>query len=586
LFEAAILKHDEKAGRFNPNPNLAAYYATPGVPKLIGVTEQSSNLSYRAKGSDTDTWNRTFLWRGAMSYITGAHALKVGANFERGTQDELTFSLDAPITFRFNNGVPNQLTLLATPYRTITRWTEPGLFVQDRWTMDRLTLTGGLRYDYRHGTFPGVTVGPGEYAPTRNIVIPTTDGTRWHDLEPRTGLAFDVFGDGKTALKFSLNKYVAVQNAGSGIFSRDTAPVKSLVLSTTRAWNDANRNYVTDCDLLDPAANGECGALADPNFGTVRPGQTYDPETLHGWGRRNANWQFSAGVQRQLLPRVSMDASYFRTWFQNFIVTDNRAVAPSDFDTFSITAPIDPRLPGGGGYTVSGLYNLKPASFGRPADNYLTFADNYGKQIQHWNGVDVTVNAQPRPGVLLQGGLGTGRTTTDNCEIVAKVPEVLFGAQNLTEANNNVWLPASNCHHQSPFLTQVKFIGSYQIPRVDVQFSASFRNEPGPQRVANYTATNAVVSPSLGRNLSGNVANLTVNLVEPGAMYGGRLNQLDLRFAKILRFGRTRTLASVDLYNALNGNAVLTESAAFATWLRPQNILNARFAKVVVQVDF
>jgi hypothetical protein len=364
------------------------------------------------------------------------------------------------------------------------------------------------------------------------------------------------------------------------------APVKSLVLSTNRAWTDANRNYVPDCDLLNPTMNGECGAMANPNFGTVVRGQTFDPETLNGWGRRTANWQFSAGVQRQLLPRVSVEGSYCRTWFQNFIVTDNRALAPSDFDTFSITAPTHPNLPGGGGYVVGGLYNVKPALFSVPADNYVTFARNYGRQIEHWNGLDLTLNAQPRPGMLLQGGMSSGRTATDNCEVAAKLPEILLGMSALGTANTNSWTPLQYCKQESELLTQVKMIGSYQIPRVDVQVSASFRNEPGPQRLSNYTATNAVVSPSLGRNLSGNVANMTVSLVQPGTMYGERLNQLDLRFAKILRFGRTRTLASLDLYNALNGNAVLTESAAFATWLRPQNILNARFAKVVLQVDF
>jgi hypothetical protein len=218
------------------------------------------------------------------------------------------------------------------------------------------------------------------------------------------------------------------------------------------------------------------------------------------------------------------------------------------------------------------LYNIKPDRFSVPTNNFVTFAGNYGKQIEHWNGVDVTVNAQPRSGMLVQGGLSSGRTTTDNCEVQAKLPEI---------APTNPF-----CHVKTKFLTQVKFIASYQIPRVDVQLSASFRNEPGPQRLANYTATSAVVSPSLGRNLSGNANNVTVSLVEPGLLYGERLNQLDLRFAKVLRFGRTRTTASIDIYNALNGNAVLTESAAFATWLRPQNILNARFAKVVMQLDF
>jgi hypothetical protein len=80
-----------------------------------------------------------------------------------------------------------------------------------------------------------------------------------------------------------------------------------------------------------------------------------------------------------------------------------------------------------------------------------------------------------------------------------------------------------------------------------------------------------------------------VNLVEPGTMYGERMNELDLRIGKILRYGRVRTTASIDLYNAynaLNASSVLTESRANATWRRPQNILGARFLELVLKFDF
>ena len=126
----------------------------------------------------------------------------------------------------------------------------------------------------------------------------------------------------------------------------------------------------------------------------------------------------------------------------------------------------------------------------------------------------------------------------------------------------------------------------YTLPRIDVQLSGTLQSLPGSQILANYTATNAVVAPSLGRNLAGGANNVTVNLVAPGTMFGERVNQLDLRIGKVLRFGRTRTTASIDLYNAFNANPVLTQSAAYATWPRPQSILNARFAKFVLQVDF
>jgi hypothetical protein len=323
--------------------------------------------------------------------------------------------------------------------------------------------------------------------------------------------------------------------------------------------------------LTIPAANGECGAMADPNFGSTRSTSAIDPDLNNGWGRRpGGNWEFSTAVQRELVPRVSVDVSYWRSWFRDFVITDNRAVGPSDYDPFSITAPVDPRLPNGGGYVISGLYDLKPTSFGRPADVVVINANKFGKQIEHWNGVDITVNARPRGGIVLQGGTSTQRQTTDNCDVVAKVdnPSALY------------------CHVQGAFLTQVKFVASYTVRRIDVQVTGNIQSLPGPEILATYTATNAIVSPSLRRNLSGGANNVTVNLVEPRTLFGERLNMLDLRFGKILRFGKTRATAHLDLNNVLNASTVLTVNNSFAVWQQPQSILPARFAKVGLTLEF
>jgi hypothetical protein len=132
----------------------------------------------------------------------------------------------------------------------------------------------------------------------------------------------------------------------------------------------------------------------------------------------------------------------------------------------------------------------------------------------------------------------------------------------------------------------VKLLGSYTVPRADVQIAATFQSLPGPQIVANYVALNAAVQPSLGRPLSGGAPNVTVNVVAPGTLYGERANELDLRFAKIFKIGRARTSLNFDLYNALNGNAVLTQNSNFASWQTPQGILDARLFRISAQVDF
>jgi len=279
-------------------------------------------------------------------------------------------------------------------------------------------------------------------------------------------------------------------------------------------------------------------------------------------------------VQQQVASRVSVNVGYFRRWFGNFFVTDNLAVKASDFNTFSITAPTDPRLPGGGGNVISGLYDVNPTLFGQ-TNNFITQSDNYGTQTQHWNGVEVNFTARVRQGLTFQGGTSTGRTTTDNCAIRAQLPEA-------TPLN-------PYCSVVPPFLTQVKALATYTIPRLDVQVSGTAQSLPGAQLAANLAVPTATAALSLGRPLAGNATSATVNLAVPGTVLGDRINQIDLRIGKVLKFSHLRTQLSVDLYNAFNSSAIQTYNQTFITngaWLTPTLVLPARFAKLTAQIDF
>jgi hypothetical protein len=592
LFEAALLgnlsEHQQQG--FQPDLN----------PLNISVTEQSTNLSYKAPvpagspnaGNFTDGKTHKTYYRAALSYITGAHALKVGFSNGTGFKDSYNYALNDqfPYSYRFNLGAPNRINLFAKPYHDYWNLdSDLAIYAQDKWTVDRLTLNGGVLYSYYKSSFSENHYLPTALLPNRDFVIPDTPQLAWKDVTPRLGAGLDLFGNGKTAVKVSLNKYLY----GEAIATFWGTPALDLVNTTFRSWTDSNRNFVPDCDLAAPAQNGECGPLADANFGKAIKATTYDPDVKFGWGKRPFNWEFSAGVQHQLLPRVSAEVSYFRRWYGNFVLgggrggdtqllgagtaSDNRNVGPSDLDPFCVTVPANPGLPNGGGNQICGLYDLNPAKFGVPANNYVTFSSNYGKQVEHWNGVDVVLNARLAQGVLLQGGLSTGRTLSDVCEIVAKLPEV-FVTPTLT--------PQQYCRVQTPFQTQAKLLGSYTIPRVDVQVSGTFQSVPGPQLSSNLNVPSAVVAQSLGRPLSGNAANATVNLIPPATIYGDRLNQVDLRFSKMLRFRTKRTALNFDLYNALNASPVLTYSSAYATFLQPQQVLGSRFGKVSVQFNF
>ena len=151
--------------------------------------------------------------------------------------------------------------------------------------------------------------------------------------------AYDVFGTQRTAFKASIGRYLN-QMAPGHVLVWEQNPALAVVTQTTRSWTDANRNFVPDCNLLTPAANGECGAMADPNFGNASNATRFDRELTHGWGNRTYNWEFSTGVQQQLFTGASVDISYFRRSYGNLMVLDDLARGPQDFDTFSITAQI------------------------------------------------------------------------------------------------------------------------------------------------------------------------------------------------------------------------------------------------------
>jgi hypothetical protein len=557
--------------------------------QMIDVTEQGGTipgLLYRSQGVYRFNKGFNYSASASLSYITGRHAFKTGISQVYLNKTEQFFDNNYAVSYRFNNGVPNQITQRATPWvYDVRQPADLGIFVQDRWTVSRLTVNAGMRFDLYRSTFPAQTLGPGLLVPNRNIAFEETPLLSFQDIVPRVGVSYDLFGNGRTAVKASVNQYMEGLGMQVGWSNGVLDPVSGLANTVSRAWTDGNRNYVADCDLKNPlaqdnrAAGGDfCGTVSDTNFGKPTPSTTSDPGTQRGWGNRPYQWEFSASVQQEVARRVSVNAGYFRRVLGNFTVVDDLALSPADYSPFSVTAPVDPRLPDGGDYVVGPVYDKNPDAVTRPANRVNKLASDYGTQMQHWNGVDIGLDARLGAGVTVQGGLSSGRTSRDNCEILALIPE-----------SGPLGVPY--CHQDQKFLTQVKFLGTYTVPRIDVQVSSTFQSIPGPILSANRVYSNASVRDSLGRDLSGGAANVTVNLVPPGSMIGERLNLLDLRFGKVLRLMNTRTVISLDVYNTLNSNAALGENATYVDatirgWRIPTQFAQARFAKFSFQFDF
>ena len=587
LLEAVVVNRHELWG------NMLTPDGVVSTANFIPITAQDTQLKYRGAGQAQfgGVFNRSSnpdtAYRFTLSYVTGTHAIKVGWNDQQGFLDHDLYR-DQPLQYRVNNStdaIPNQLTELAYPLKYKTDLDhDGGLYAQDRWTIKRATISYGLRYDWFKSSYPAQQAIPGVLFPNRNTQYPASDFINWKDLEPRFGLTYDVFGTGKTAARVTVNKYLA----GLGLNGLATTgnPVNAIATSTTRTWIDSNSDYVAQCDLLNPSGQNisasnkpidptrdACGAMTTPAFITGASIQSFSHNVLTGWGHRGYNWEFSTGVQQEITPRVSVDIAYFRRVFGNFTIVDNTSTAASDYTQFSVLAPTDARLQGGGNYVVSGLYDVNPDK--APLLNNLTMLDSEigAKQIQHWNGVDVTTRARLRSGLQLSGGISAGRQSTDNCDVVAKIPEVsLLTSQGF-------------CHVDQKVQTQVKFSAIYTVPKVDVLVSGNFQSIPGPNITATVVYPNSQII-GLGRNLSNNAPNASVNVVYPSSMYGERLNQLDLRFGKVFRYDRLRMVPAVDIFNALNGDTVLTQSNQFANWQFAQSILTARFVKFSLQMDF
>ena len=594
-------------GNFERQPNLTR--------DLIRVAEQCASgcaangnipgLVYRSQDFSI-AHTGSYLWKASLSYVTGTHNLKVGYQHTLMTDDRTWFTNSQNLTYRFDNGVPNQLTQSISPWVNDARVAWDALYLQEQWSRERVTVQAGVRFDLARSWFPRQQEGPSRFLP-EPIVIPETRGVdAYKDISPRIGAVYDVFATGKTVLKMNLGRYL--EGAGVTGHYANTNPSLRMPQTTptlgtagvTRAWNDANGNLVPDCNLADPAmqdlrASGgdRCGVMSNTRFGQNVLTNNFDPAVLDGWGVRPADWVVGVSLEQQLGRRSSLSVAYIRRSAEGFFAVDNLALQPSDLTPYSIVAPVDRRLPGGGGYTVGGLFDVVPEKSGQ-VDTFVTNASRYGGWSQDFNGVDVTLNLRLGGRLTLVGGTSTGQTVADNCDVRTHLPELAttttgtspFGAGLTGSAVTPV---SPYCHVAYGILTQVRGLSTFIVPIIDVQLSATFQSKPGAMLAANYAATNADVAPSLGRSLSGDAPNVTVNLVAPGTMYGDRINLFDLRVGKTLAYGRSRTLVALEIYNALNSSAVLTYNNTFVPggpWLQPLTILTPRVFKLTAEIIF
>jgi hypothetical protein len=574
LLEASLAHNSSNYDQRRHIPETCLCSAPPVGYDVVSKLESTTNIMWGASstlggGAESNLYgpndSRMLQYTASSSYLTGSHTLKFGLRRESGT---ILFGREpnGAQAYTLREGRPSSVRIYATPFR-YENHIHPnlGLFVQDQWMHKRLTLTAGLRYDYFTMSSPATHLDAGFFVPARDFAEMTL--VTWHDVNPRLGVSYDLFGDGKTALKASIGRFVASQDgAGTRGLGRNNPVVRS-VIEADRTWTDHNNNFAVDCDLKNPLEHAECAQISNLNFGQNNPNALiYDPKLTTGL--RPYHWETTAQIQRQLAEGVSVTVGYYRRDFANFTVNDNTFVAPENFSHYCVPAPVDSRLPGGGGYEICGLYDVSRELFGR-SQIVVRPASQFGKQRSTYNGIDVTEQIRLKNGTTITGGLSTDSESVDSCFVVDSPGALRF------------------CDSGTPLQQYYTFTGFVPLPW-GVVIGGVYRDRPGPQITATRNYRNAEVLPSLKRDLSNGAAG-TVNiaLIEPGTMYGKRQRQLDIRFSKRVRVGRFRVTGNVDVSNILNGSAVTMLNTTYGpNWQVPSAIQFGRFAKLGAQLDF
>jgi hypothetical protein len=537
-------------------------------PRDIARLETTTGLLSVAAGSTIPpytSWTKSYSGMAAASYITGSHAIKTGMTMQWGTNSR-TFTSNAQVNLlAFNNGLlgapisatnPIQCTALPCPSGVLVTNgpatamqkvnSDIGVYAQDQWTLNRLTLNVGGRFDHFNASIPAQSAPASLWVGARNFAE-IENVPNWNDWSVRFAGAYDVFGNGKTALKANASKYIAAAAAG---YAQNFNPMSYV--TETRLWVDLDGNR----SLFDATGNVSRNEVfgGTSNFDQVR--NRPDPDLARGY-----NWEYGVSIQHELISRLQVTAGYHRRNFYNLDVTDNLNLSVNDWNEFVITTPSDSRLARAGQPIT--MYSLNQNKLGTPTDNLRTYSSINATK---YDGIEFSGSARFSK-LLLFGGVNTERRASTSCD----------------ERDNPNGLRF--CDSIPPFRTTYKLSGAYNLPW-EFQMSGTFQAVPGGSLAANYTVTAAIA----GRSIIGTTAGgstISVNLVEPNTMFLDYRKQLDLRFARNFRFDRYRIQGFADVFNVLNAGTVLRVNQTYGpAWLTPQSIMDGRYVRFGMQMSF
>jgi hypothetical protein len=454
-----------------------------------------------------------------VSFVTGSHELKTGLQWNYSIENSTYDRYLGHVVQEYNEGRPVSVLVDNTPVQNRPRLDdELGLFIQDSWTIKRLTLNPGIRWDYIKFSIDAQSVPAGRWVPARQLAE-ITNLPSFEEFSPRFSAAYDLFGNGKTAIKMSVGKFLASMGHG---FPDTYNP--AFVDTDRRTWDDLNGNDIADTNEIGPPQKSNFGIRAPR-----RPGENL---------KRQGDWEYTGSIQHELLPGLSGSFAYIHRKFINVPAQLNTLVSLSDYSPLQIP---DPR---GNGEQIT-IYNLAASKQG--LTDLVDIASDVNRR--YWDGIEFTGNGRLGGGRVVYGGLTIGGASQNLCEV--------FDPNQLRY-----------CERSEPWRPQIKFGGATPLLQ-GLQLSGTFVSFPGDALGVNYNVNRNIVRAATGRTLT--QTQIVVPLDDPSDPDRNldRTKQVDLRLSKVFRLGGSKRLnANLDIFNALNANTVLSEVRTFGSRLR------------------
>jgi hypothetical protein len=545
LFEAGTSINIERLSqRYQPGIEKVRYspewYAQAARQDTVLNTLRSAALS------QSNNLPNKYLVSTALSYVTGSHNFKTGMQWQFG-KIGYQYDANADLVQIYRNGAPNSVNVYNTPTEAFTfLQADRGFFAQDTWTRNRLTLSGGVRFEHFDSELQRVDLPPSRFLPARSFG-PVKHYPLWNDVAPRFSAVFDLFGDARTALKFTANKYMA---SWAGGWAARYNPF--TFASDTRSWSDLNRD--------DIAQDNEIGPSNNLKFGVE---QSRFPDSNL---RREYNIEYGASVQRELLPRVSVLVGYYRRNFRNLEKSINTLLTVNDYIPFTATNP-------GDGQPIT-VYNLNPAKRGQV--NLVDSNSDVNKRF--YDGYELSFNARLPRGGNLFGGWSSDRIRNITCD---------------TNDPNRLRY-CDQTELDIPFRQDFKLAGHYPLPwgfaasATLMSFAGNAnQTEVWPFILQTQSLTVNWPVPSTLFPGGQTVAGLTIPVIPPGTKFLNRWQQLDVDGRRTFKIGKYQWTGILNVYNTLNSNVVLTENQTFGPALgQPLTILQGRIFRAALQMKF